>query len=326
MNDRLAGYLELFARIRADTSPKRWGESTCYRAPHKPLFLLSVFDLIASGGIVDNFITPSFELSDLFAGYWLRIMPPGTTGLMCLPFYHLATSGFWNLIPQPSILDERGRSIQSIKRFVLFYQGAKFNDDLFFLLKDELVLRRLRSVLIETYFAPDVQLALTEQAIINLESSKYSCELLGAKEITVQYERITDNEGIKNKVRSQGFRKAIVKLYEHRCALCGLRMLTPEGHTVVEAAHIIPWSASQNDQPQNGMALCRLCHWFFDEGLMGIGQHYEILVSPVVRQDGNYPGHIETMTGRVILKPEKKAFWPHMEYLEIHRKETFRKK
>ncbi|MCI5150856.1 MAG: hypothetical protein D3916_15985 [Candidatus Electrothrix sp. MAN1_4] len=163
-------------------------------------------------------------------------------------------------------------------------------------------------------------------SIVNLESSEYSCELLGINEVSIRYERRTENKGIKDRVRSQGFRKAIVKLYEHRCALCGLRMLTPEGHTIVEAAHIIPWSTSQNDQPQNGMALCRLCHWFFDEGLMSVGKHYEVMVSPVVRQGGNYPGHIETMTGRGILKPEKKVFWPELEYLEIHRKETFRRK
>lgn len=326
MNDRLACYLKLFSCLRADTSPKRWAESTCYRAPHKPFLLLSVFDLIATGGIADNFITPSFELSDLFVGYWSRIMPPGTTGLMYLPFYHLATSGFWHLIPQPGMLDERGRSIKSIKRFLYFYQGAKFNDDLFLLLKDESFQKKLRSVLIETYFASDVQLALTEQSIIHWESSRYSDDILGTNEPLIPYERITTDKSIKDKIRSQGFRKAIVKLYEHRCALCGLRMLTPEGHTIVEAAHIIPWSASQNDQPQNGMALCRLCHWFFDEGLMGVGQHYEVLISPVVRQDGNYPGHIETMIGREILKPAKETFWPGLGYLEIHRKETFRKR
>ena len=33
-------------------------------------------------------------------------------------------------------------------------------------------------------------------------------------------------------------------------------MLTLEGHTVVDAAHIKPWSASHNDCPTNGMALC----------------------------------------------------------------------
>jgi hypothetical protein len=81
------------------------------------------------------------------------------------------------------------------------------------------------------------------------------------------------------RIRDQGFRKAIVAIYDHRCALCGIRMLTPDGHTVVEAAHIKPWSESYDDRPANGLSLCRLCHWPFDEGLMSVGVKYEVLGS-----------------------------------------------
>ena len=91
------------------------------------------------------------------------------------------------------------------------------------------------------------------------------------------------------RVRDQGFRRAIVNLYDHRCALCGIRMLTPEGHTVVEAAHIVQWNESHNDLPTNGMALCRLCHWSFDEGLMSVGNRYEVFVSGRVHVERNLP-------------------------------------
>ncbi len=43
-----------------------------------------------------------------------------------------------------------------------------------------------------------------------------------------------------------------MNLYSHRCALCGIRMITPEGHTLVEAAHIRPWADCQDDRPANG--------------------------------------------------------------------------
>lgn len=71
--------------------------------------------------------------------------------------------------------------------------------------------------------------------------------------------------------RDRGFRKAIVRLYERRCALCGIRTLTPEGPTAVAAARIVPWSASHDDLPANGPCLGRLCHGSFDEGLRGVG-------------------------------------------------------
>ncbi|WP_346189974.1 HNH endonuclease [Rubritalea halochordaticola] len=43
-------------------------------------------------------------------------------------------------------------------------------------------------------------------------------------------------------------------------APCGLRIRLPGGHTVVDAAHIIPFSESQDDHPRNGIALCKNHH------------------------------------------------------------------
>jgi putative restriction endonuclease len=63
-------------------------------------------------------------------------------------------------------------------------------------------------------------------------------------------------------------------------------MLTPDGHTVVKAAHIVPWREIQDDLPTNGMSLCRLCHWSFDEGRMSVGKSYEVLVSKRVQVKG----------------------------------------
>ena len=77
---------------------------------------------------------------------------------------------------------------------------------------------------------------------------------------------------------------------------------------MVEAAHVVPWSDSQDGAPTNGMALCRLCHWSFDEGLMSVGKKYEVMVSKRVWLDQNMPGHILTLTDRLIFKPEQVAF------------------
>ncbi len=125
------------------------------------------------------------------------------------------------------------------------------------------------------------------------------------------------------KIRDQGFRKAIVTLYEHRCAMCGIRMLTPEGHTVVEAAHVVPWSESYDDRPSNGMALCKLCHWSFDEGLMSVGEKYEVKVSKRVNLENNFPGHMLTLSDRSIFKPDEEKFWPGQENLDWHRGKVY---
>ncbi len=152
----------------------------------------------------------------------------------------------------------------------------------------------------------------------NIKSYEYSQEILTAAEKIMPFE-----EHKNDKVRDQGFRKAIVTLYEHRCALCGIRMLTPVGHTVVEAAHVVPWSESYDDRPTNGMSLCRLCHWSFDEGLMSVGKKYEVLVSKHVNKERNFPGHMLTLSDRSNFKPEEEKFWPGQDNLEKHRKGIF---
>jgi putative restriction endonuclease len=115
----------------------------------------------------------------------------------------------------------------------------------------------LRTALIETYFAPELQPALVEQGLVNLEAFHYSQALLAQARAQQAKEHPADAKHPHPAARDQGFRRAIVRAYDHRCALCGLRMLTPDGHTAVEAAHIIPWSTSYDDAPSNTGPLTR---------------------------------------------------------------------
>lgn len=60
---------------------------------------------------------------------------------------------------------------------------------------------------------------------------------------------------------------------------------------MLKVAHIIPWSESQNDELGNGLTLCPLCHWTFDEGLMTVNAVYRIRLSPRVTANENAPEH-----------------------------------
>jgi putative restriction endonuclease len=110
----------------------------------------------------------------------------------------------------------------------------------------------------------------------------------------------------------------------HRCAFCGVRMLTSDGRTAVDAAHIIPWSLNHNDDPHNGIALCGLCHWTFDQGLLGVSVKYRVLLSSELRITQNVPGHLLTLEGRSIIGPQEQALWPHVEALNWHYQNIFR--
>jgi putative restriction endonuclease len=316
-------YLQIFAKLRTDKNSKFWSALTCYQAPHKPFVLLSVMDLIAQSQIVTNFIQPSLELVETFNLYWAAIMPLGTKGNMAYPFPRLKSDGFWHLVPNPGFETKIDMDFSSMTRLRQVCAGAKMDQELFGYLCNPETRERLRAVLINTYFAPEVRPLVEKQGKINYDAYQYSQTLLKMAEPEVQYGEGRGEDDFQEQVRDQGFRKAIVSLYEHRCALCGIRMLTPDGHTVVEAAHIKPWSEGHDDRPTNGLALCRLCHWSFDEGLMSVGDKYEVLVSRRVQIEQNLPGHVLTLRDRHIFTPNEDQYWPAQENFDYHRTKTF---
>lgn len=316
-------YITAFSRLRTDRNRKRWTAATTFCAPHKPFLLLSILDLIAEGKITSHFIEPTFELAETFAGYWQRVMPLCSSGNMAYPFYHMESEPFWTLVPNQGVKQPTGKVVSSMKRVRELYLGAELDAELFPLLLMEPLRRKLRDILVQTYFAPGIQAMLLEQSYVNIKANEYSIALLETAEPVVHLPAATPVTA--NKIRDQGFRRAIVSLYEHRCALCGIRMMTSDGHSVVEAAHIIPWCESHDDKPTNGMALCRLCHWSFDEGLMGVGESYEVLISKQVKREPNFPGHMMTLSDRTIFRPSKKVFWPAQEKIEWHRKKVLKK-
>lgn len=321
-------YVKRFAKLRTDASPARWSVATRHRAPHKPLLLLAVMDLFAQGSITINLVELTPELGELFTLYWARVMPADRLGNLALPFFHLKSDEFWHLVPVPgkeSVLAAT-RQIRSINHLGDTVLGARLDDDLYTSLCTEVSRDMLRAVLIETYFAPEVQPALMEQGSVNAEAFHYSLSLLERARTQEFREEAAEEGDYRLSARDQGFRRAVVTAYEHRCALCGIRMLTPDGHTVVDAAHIVPWSTNHNDDPRNGMALCRLCHWTFDEGLIGVSLGYEVITSPQLAVGRNVPGHLLTLAGRGIIGPAEQRLWPDLDALSWHHRNVFRRR
>jgi putative restriction endonuclease len=333
MCGRLDYYLQAFTQLNPNKNRKIWTEQTNYCSPYKPFLLLSILDHINSGEITRNFIEPTFELTETFQRY-IEILPPmPRKASMALPMYHLRSSDFWKLKPKTNNHQTHG-SISSIHQFRDTFYGVELDKELFVLLQMPTSREKLREVLIQTYSAPEIQQLVREQSVINCQSSIYSDMLLKAvppktpkaAEIVAPYNQAEISTNQQEKVRDQGFRKAIVTLYDHRCALCGIKMRTPEGRTVVDAAHIKPWSESHNDHPTNGMALCKICHWSFDEGLMTVNNQYHVKISPDVMRDHNLPGHIMTLSDRPMFRPHESKYWPDLESFQWHEEKRFRNK
>lgn len=318
-------YAKRFASLRTDKSRSRWPDAICNQAPHKPLLLLSVLDLFEQGGIKSNLIELTSDLGELFARYWERVLPFGQRGNIALPFFHLRSDGFWHLLPQAGraeILNSVSQ-IRSLSRLEETVLGARLDEALYELLCLPEARMFLRAILIETYFAPAMRESVVEQSTVNHEAFRYSNKLLERQTDQAVREMLESLEEYRPAVRNQGFRRAIVTVYSHRCALCGIRVRTLDGHTMVDAAHIIPWSVNHDDRPANGMALCRTCHWTFDEGLFRVSPSYEILASTQLRAATNLPGYLSNLEGCGIVRPPEEVYWPDPDSLKWHHKNVF---
>ena len=320
-------YLHAFTHLHTATNRTHWSAATCHRAPNKPLLLLTVIDLFAQGLITTNLIEPSDDLIDLFGLYWALVMPLDRRGNLAMPFFHLRSEGFWHLLPQPGQAAALAaiKSISALSQLYELLLGAKVDDELYALLCTNDGREQLRTALIDTYFAPDLHAPLHAQAVTNQAAFQYSLTLVEEAKCGKRLqEPLIPYTIIPPTVRDQGFRRAVVTAYTHRCAFCGIRMRTPDGHTVVDAAHIIPWSVSHNDDPRNGLALCRLCHWTFDEGLLGVSHHYQVIATKALTAYGNIAGHPLTLHERPIFQPVEAALWPDRDALRWHRAECLR--
>ncbi len=94
-------YTHRFSHLHTATSRTHWTIATQYKAPNKPLLLLTIIDLFAQGNIVDNLVEPTEDLGDLYTRYWSLAMPPDRRGNLAMPFFHLRSEGFWHLVPRP---------------------------------------------------------------------------------------------------------------------------------------------------------------------------------------------------------------------------------
>jgi putative restriction endonuclease len=325
VQDQLADYVNAFTHLRTDSGKAKFPEITLDKAPHKPLLLLTVLDLAAQGSLRTNFVSLSPELGDLFTLYWKLVMPSDRAGNLALPFFHLKNDGFWHLIPH----HDKEEILAAIRQIAGMAQlrdtviGVQLDEALYQLICIEETRNILRAAIIKQYFRSEIHDRLLEQAIVNVNSFQYSEELLEkARNQPTASVPIVDQKQ-KPAARDQGFRRAIVTAYDHRCVLCGVRILTLDGHTAATAAHIIPWSISYNDNPRSGLCLCRLCHWVFDEGLVSITPKYRVRLSQQIYSIGNISGHISTLNDRPIFEPTEPVFNPDVESLAWHNEHTF---
>jgi putative restriction endonuclease len=123
-------------------------------------------------------------------------------------------------------------------------------------------------------------------------------------------------------VRDRIFRKIVLRAYDERCAVTGLKLINGSGRAEAAAAHIRPVEASGPDIVSNGVALSGTAHWMFDRGLIGLADDLEILVSRQVNDPDSVRALINK-SGRAI-EPRRASDRPHPHFLQWHRDHCFK--
>lgn len=134
------------------------------------------------------------------------------------------------------------------------------------------------------------------------------------------------------KLRNRAFKQAVREAYDFKCAVCGMKIYSPNTlRWEVEAAHIVPHGANGKDDILNGLALCHLHHWAFDVGWFTLEDNYKILASRKIKdlpadfgKLGNYDfmGQLSNENLMISL-PKEQNFHPHSNVIKWHRENIF---
>ncbi len=278
-------------------------------APHKPFLLLMIIEMVEHGEIEAHELPLSPNLAFRFSLFNSIISARQRPLLdIRLPFHHLKTSGIW----QPLMADGSPSPHRNLTVKVRL-DGA-FNN----CLQDKTFREKAKRILIETapYFNADERAAL--YAMLHIMPKESNC---------------VEDEGEVFKIPAERGRDArfrievVVVAYRHTCALTGYRMTTLDTkgmESIVDAAHIHPFSDSRNNDPRNGLALSKNAHWQFDRGLWSITEDYRVIVNHNKFSEKGIPGQcLADFIGRKIILPADPKYWPDQEYLSWHRTNRF---
>ncbi len=291
----LAAAIERLYDLNVGVTPL--AEGAPHEKPHKPLLLLAAFDLIDEGLATPDRIPWCQELRDRFTARFLLVRKHNDQNNPDLPFRYLAGDGFWQTF--------EGYGSTPINREIrvadIGQVFARFTDGFQYLVAIPANRQLMREALVSRYFPNSLQIKNQQSSVINRQS-----DLLVADE-PLEYGR------------SPAFRSKILAIYDHQCAACGLRIKLPAGNDVsfIDAAHLIPFSESQNDHPTNGLALCKNHHWAMDRNLIAPATDHHWHVSKILDpRRSNGEKELIALSGQSLLLPLDEAFHPDTDGLK----------
>lgn len=321
--ESIAQYLHYFKKLNRGYS-KGLG-----RAPHKPILLLSVIQLVKNGSITSNKIFITADLILAFKRNWKQLVDTNHIPNFALPFFHLKSEPFWHLVSKggKKLTLTKSKSIKSFKYLKENIAYAEIDRELYILLQNPISQSSLEQFFLDHYFKSTkanyadnkktYEESSIENSILNEPREAYQQQIKNLKE------NLEDDQFEEEIfVRGGLFKRTIPKIYDYTCCISGLKIESTSNVQMVDACHIYPFSLSNDDTVPNGIALSPTLHRAFDRGLLTINSEFLVRISPTV-EDEDSEFSLSQFDGRQIILPEKEVWYPSQESLSWHNKEVF---
>ncbi|MDA1054106.1 MAG: HNH endonuclease [Planctomycetota bacterium] len=122
--------------------------------------------------------------------------------------------------------------------------------------------------------------------------------------------------------RDRQFTIDVLENFRYSCAFCGFHAVLNGQATGIDAAHV-QWHAYRGpDDVANGISLCKLHHWAFDKGILGVMDGKRICIADVfvAQSDGGLP--LESLKDHTFaVEPRNNAIAE--QFLDWHRNNVY---
>ena len=274
------------------------------RAPNKPLLLLLALGRLQGG---EPRLASFAEIEGTLRDLLRRFGPPRKSQRPLNPFQRLCNDGLWDVPDAASVEKTTSKDFKKSDVIRKGIEGGLLDADHRLLLGNTELVAQAAELLLQGHFPESL------------------------------HDDIRDAVGLRAEwvvrdapapARDPGFRSAVLRAYERRCAVCDYDIRLGDDLLGLEAAHIRWHAAGGPDEVNNGLALCGFHHKALDRGAWGLEsfrEGFRIVVSSDVHGQSAALHWLRDFHGERLRRPLSSHDLPLPEYVRWHRSQVFRR-
>ena len=236
------------------------------RFPHKPCLLLTILEMAEAGLLENNRVTYNPWLIESFSRYFEIVKSANQYDRPYQPFVHISCDGIWTLNAQPGYEEEvrRKRRFGSTSKEWVQKHVSHVSLDSEFAARIKVAEYRdgLRREIVDSFFPSH---RVTLYALIRSRSKELEFERTIREARTIE-----ETFQVPVRKRDATFRRTVLATYNFTCAATGWRAVIGNVQ-LLDAAHLIPLSESNDNRLINGIVLTPTFHRAMDAHLIAPG-------------------------------------------------------